>query len=248
MGITELWCSKGEFENEVLESEDPQAALEEAVAREESCEGQLAPLSETCGNPTRDKNGRVIGCEAMRVTIFSTERSDALNDEFKGLAQGARNRFDSSVSVVWSFPFFMEEEIRKSIDEDLHLWAVSYALVYFLLGVSQARETRCESRPILSLLGVVTVALGNASGYGLLIASGKPMGNLEFLLPYLIVAIGVDDILIFLESLRASRANNPNASVEEHIMSIMDEAGLSTAVRSVEAFPDIAFFFFFCRR
>lgn len=50
---------------------------------------------------------------------------------------------------------------------------------------------------------------------------------------YLIVALGVDDVLILMESMRQSRHIQPTASLSEHIKHVMAEAGLSTLVTSL---------------
>ena len=50
---------------------------------------------------------------------------------------------------------------------------------------------------------------------------------------FLIVALGVDDVLILTESMRECRHVQPDAEVHEHVRQVMGEAGLSTLVASL---------------
>lgn len=189
-GITTLWCSFESFIADVLEADAPHDRLSQRVTDAVRCDNTSAPFAETCALPafdTLDATGtrRVVGCEAIKLDVLvAGGESNALYGAFDKYMQNNIGKFDSGVKAAYFYPSIVTDAVSQQIQSGYHLWALAYTLVFLLLSASQWRRDKRESRPLLSLLGVVTVLLANVGAYGVLIAANMPIANLQLLLPY----------------------------------------------------------------
>ena len=78
-----------------------------------------------------------------------------------------------------------------------------YIIMVVLVGIMMADGCAPgESQVIVSLCGVGTVLLSTFAAYGLCMAFGVPFTQLQQILPFILVGIGVDDMFIINQSLK----------------------------------------------
>jgi len=187
VGLPTLWCSIDDFEQDVMQSETPTSVLRQRVTQSIRCDNTSASLSETCGLPTYSSkdNATIIGCEAVKSDVLVTSgESSPVYQAFASYMSANSDAFGTDVTTAYFYPTIAADAVSDQVSSGYHLWAVAYGLVFTLLSVSQWRKDPRESRPLLSFLGIITVALANIGAYGVLIAAGRPITNLELLLPY----------------------------------------------------------------
>ena len=59
-----------------------------------------------------------------------------------------------------------------------------------------------EQRVCLSLLGILAIALGTATSYGLCQLLGIPSTKMNSILPFMLLGIGIDDMFVIVQGLR----------------------------------------------
>ena len=58
-----------------------------------------------------------------------------------------------------------------------------------------------EHRLYLAFLGIIAIANGAGTSIGLCQLFGQPFGNINYLLPFLFLGIGIDDIFVIVQAL-----------------------------------------------
>ena len=87
----------------------------------------------------------------------------------------------------------MDDAITSSLNDDMHIVAIGAGLmVLYTYIVLTRRLNSVHSRILLTLAAMVAVALGLAGSTGLISAFGVWLTNLNQILVYVIMGIGVD--------------------------------------------------------
>lgn len=189
-GFLDLWCSRDDFKQEILDADDPQEELVDYVTRTETtCTGEEVQLRGICSNARRDQDGRVAFCQALTMTYTLDETDpEGVIEDFRDLAQ------DFQSNVTWTFVYFdtnaVDDAIGQSTQTGIGNFAGAFALLFSFLSLTQVRTKWLDSRAFLAALAILTIALSTVSAYGLLFAAGLPMTSLQALLPFILAGIG----------------------------------------------------------
>ena len=90
--------------------------------------------------------------------------------------------------------------IGGSIGDDLNTLATGYILILVYVCLNLGRLNSVEQRVWLSLAGVVAVMLGVASSYGVCQLLGIIFTQMNSLLPFLMLGVGIDDMFVILQA------------------------------------------------
>ncbi|VBB30554.1 unnamed protein product [Acanthocheilonema viteae] len=119
---------------------------------------------------------------------------------------------------------------------------VSLQLMLFVILSNYSKDIT-KSKPMEGYLAVVSVILSLICTFGLLFRLGMPFNPVSCTMPFLILAVGVDDAFLMLGAWRTTDRNLP---IEERMALTMSDAGLSITVTSVTDFGCFALGYFLC--
>ncbi|KAK6113295.1 Patched family protein [Brugia pahangi] len=137
----------------------------------------------------------------------------------------------------------MNDELLLIIEVALPFAAVvSLQLMLFVVLSNYSRDI-IKSKPVEGYLAVISVILSLICTFGLLFRLGMPFNPVSCTMPFLILAVGVDDAFLMLG---AWRTTNRRLLVEERMALTMSDAGLSITVTSVTDFGCFALGYFLC--
>uniref|UniRef100_A0A914GVP8 SSD domain-containing protein n=2 Tax=Globodera TaxID=31242 RepID=A0A914GVP8_GLORO len=137
----------------------------------------------------------------------------------------------------------------KAMDDELRLiieTAIPFALpatlqlMLFVYLTNLARDVR-KSKPMEAFFGVISVCLSLAATFGLTFYAGLPFNPVSSTMPFLILAVGVDDAFLLLG---AWRMTDPRWSLERRMGATMSDAGASITVTSLTNFGCFALGYF----
>lgn len=156
-------------------------------------------------------------------------RSEAFEEDAVKLLLSLDNEWDDfSLSVVSRSS--TEKEIIRSIKEDVPLMAMAFLIMTAYCCFSLSKRHRVESRSLLGIGAVVTVAMSLAAGYGILFAVGISLTPLSYLFPYGMLGLGLDDTFILTG---AFERTDPKKDVVERVVDTVTEVGMSIAVTTL---------------
>ncbi|VDN06956.1 unnamed protein product [Thelazia callipaeda] len=119
---------------------------------------------------------------------------------------------------------------------------VSLQLMLFVI-LSNYSTDITKSKPMEGYLSVISVILSLLATFGLLFHFGLYLNPVACTMPFLVLAIGVDDAFLMLG---AWRATDPWLSVEKRMALTMSDAGVSITVTSMTDFGCFALGYFLC--
>uniref|UniRef100_A0A7E4VVR9 SSD domain-containing protein n=1 Tax=Panagrellus redivivus TaxID=6233 RepID=A0A7E4VVR9_PANRE len=171
------------------------------------------------------------------------------NDNLKAFYafREACNRFWESKTEESGINFIPHND--KAMDDELRLiieGAIPFAipatlqLMLFVYFTNLAKDIR-KSKPVEAYFGVVTVVCGLVVSFGICFFIGIPFNPVCSTMPFLILAVGVDDAFLMLG---AWRMTDPAKSVEERMGETMGDAGASITVTSLTNFGCFALGYF----
>ncbi|KAI6187547.1 Patched domain-containing protein 3 [Aphelenchoides besseyi] len=129
----------------------------------------------------------------------------------------------------------------KAMDDELRLiieTAVPFAIpatiqmMFFVYFTNLSKDIR-KSKPVEAFFGVICVVLGLICTFGLTFYFGLAFNPVSSTMPFLILAVGVDDAFLMLG---AWRMTDPRLSVEKRMGIAMGDAGASITVTSLTNF------------
>lgn len=146
--------------------------------------------------------------------------------------------FDTkNVSVFRNANSAYDDELAKSSEADMPLIFIMYAIVILLTFFVLAKDASCVgSRIGLSIVGLLLIALAIVAGFGICSGLGVASTTIHFILPFIIVGMGVNDLYIITSSFDAQ---DPSLSIEDRMAGAMRRCGKSigfTAVTSAAGF------------
>lgn len=132
------------------------------------------------------------------------------------------------------FELLTQAGIRAAFSEDIRadLILINVAILLvatytiFVLGTCSAMHCRL----VVSLMGLVSVGLAYASGFGFVYLCGGETAGVHNLMPFLLIGIGVDDMFVICNAIDQTDLNSPAA---ERIRKAMIHAGPSITITSL---------------
>ena len=130
----------------------------------------------------------------------------AVADGDEDLAAVAR-----AAMVPWLFSeTSLEEELQRSIDDDILLIMVGYSLmsVYLSLAISSQPLHLLRSRGPLAVAALVSVGLATLAAFGACAVAGVTFNSTVNIVTFIMLGVGVDDALLLVGALDAASARD----------------------------------------
>uniref|UniRef100_A0A6G1S848 Niemann-Pick C1 protein n=1 Tax=Aceria tosichella TaxID=561515 RepID=A0A6G1S848_9ACAR len=135
----------------------------------------------------------------------------------------------------------IEDEIDRQSQSDIFTIAISYLVMFVYVAISLGRSTNfrtffIESRIVLGLGGILIVLASVLSSIGILSFLGaKATLIIIEVIPFLVLAVGVDNIFILVQALQRSThmPNQVDCTVEERISNVVGEVAPSLLLASL---------------
>uniref|UniRef100_S4RWS5 NPC1 like intracellular cholesterol transporter 1 n=1 Tax=Petromyzon marinus TaxID=7757 RepID=S4RWS5_PETMA len=114
----------------------------------------------------------------------------------------------SNFTVVFMAERSLEDEINRTTAEDLPIFAISYAVIFAYIALalgeySSWKRVLIDSKVTLGLGGIFVVLASVAAAMGVFAYAGVPSSLVILeVVPFLILAVGADNIFIFVLELR----------------------------------------------
>lgn len=148
---------------------------------------------------------------------------------------------DPNLRIAFYSERSIEDEIERQSQSDISTVAVSYLVMFAYVAISLGKSTSTkyfliESRIVLGLSGVLIVLASVLTSMGILSFFGvKATLIIIEVIPFLVLAVGVDNIFIIVQTLQRSKPlpNQLVESVEERISRVIGEVGPSILLASL---------------
>lgn len=140
----------------------------------------------------------------------------------------------------------LDLEMAANIVVDTSLIVGTFLLIMTFAAILMSINSNCITSPgyLLPLAGIASAMFGISSSFGLLALLGYPGCNLIFVIPFLVIGIGIDDMFIiyssYLHSLKGIKSRNDlktnKAICSELISTTLSRAGVSITITSLTDF------------
>ncbi|KAI1728809.1 patched family domain-containing protein [Ditylenchus destructor] len=129
------------------------------------------------------------------------------------------------------------DEMKKTSALAAPLIGVSVAMIIFFTVVTSLKLDPIRSKPWEALFGVLCPVLSLAASFGFLFWIGFKFVPIATVVPFLVLAIGVDDVFIFLH---AWAHTSHDLSLHIRVAEAMGSAGISITITSLTNFLSFA--------
>ena len=148
---------------------------------------------------------------------------------------------DPNLKLAFYSERSIEDEIERQSQSDVFTIAISYLVMFVYVAMSLGRSTNLktfliESRIVLGLGGILIVLASVLASIGILSFFGaKATLIIIEVIPFLVLAVGVDNIFILVQALQRSnhQPNQVDKSVEERISTVVGEVAPSLLLASL---------------
>ncbi|XP_059586482.1 NPC1-like intracellular cholesterol transporter 1 [Alligator mississippiensis] len=157
---------------------------------------------------------------------------------FLEILQDFQREHAGNLSVAYMAERSLEDEINRTTAEDLPIFAISYLVVFLYIALALGSYNSCrhilvDSKMTLGLGGVLVVLCAVGSAMGLCAYMGLPSSLIIVeVLPFLLLAVGADNIFIFVLELQRSE-RGVGESREQHIGRILGNVAPSMLLCSL---------------
>lgn len=124
----------------------------------------------------------------------------------------------------------VSEEVRRTGIEAIPLMPVSLAVIILFTVITSLKRDQVKSKPWEALVGVFCPILSLCASFGTLFWFGFEFLPIVVVVPFLVLAIGVDDVFIFLHCWAHTSAEKP---LRERVADMLGSAGPSVTITSL---------------
>ncbi len=197
------------------------------------------------------KNGDVLSAEAMIVTWVVNNHDEGSDGERRALdwEQGLinvlkdaqREAKDRGLRLSFSTERSLEEELNKSTNTDAKIIVISYIIMFLYASLALGSTTLSvrsilhnpanalvASKFTLGVIGIVIVLMSVSASVGLFSACGiKVTLIIAEVIPFLVLAVGVDNIFLIVHEFERVNVSHPDEEVETRIAKALGRMGPS---------------------
>uniref|UniRef100_A0A8B9R6N4 NPC1 like intracellular cholesterol transporter 1 n=1 Tax=Anas platyrhynchos TaxID=8839 RepID=A0A8B9R6N4_ANAPL len=185
--------------------------------------------------------------EALIVTysLNNFPRSDprhqwvlSWEQRFLEVVRDFQRNHSQNLSVSFMAERSLEDEINRTTGEDIPVFAVSYLVVFAYIALALGeytawRRVLVESKVTLALGGIAVVLGAVFASMGFLALLGQPSSLIILeVVPFLVLAVGADNIFIFVQEYQQSQ-REPGETREEHIGRVLAQVAPSMLLCSI---------------
>ncbi|NXE99778.1 NPCL1 protein, partial [Menura novaehollandiae] len=156
-----------------------------------------------------------------------------------GCPSGRGGRCPASPHVSLSPQRSLEDEINRTTGEDIPIFATSYLLVFAYIALALGeytawRRVLVESKVTLALGGIAVVLGAVLASMGFLALLGLPSSLIILeVVPFLVLAVGADNIFIFVQEFQQQSQREPGETREQHLGRVLAEVAPSMLLCSL---------------
>ncbi|KAI0026170.1 patched family-domain-containing protein [Xylariomycetidae sp. FL0641] len=157
------------------------------------------------------------------------------------LLQAQDEAADFGLRLSFSTEISLEEELNKSTNTDATIVAISYLVMFIYASIALGstgmtiRElmrnpavTFVQSKFTLGLVGILIVLMSITSSIGLFSWAGiKATLIIAEVIPFIVLAVGVDNIFLIVHEFERVNVSHPDAMVEERVAKALGRMGPS---------------------
>uniref|UniRef100_A0A0N4ZRU5 SSD domain-containing protein n=1 Tax=Parastrongyloides trichosuri TaxID=131310 RepID=A0A0N4ZRU5_PARTI len=199
------------------------------------------------GVDVQGEKNEIIGAKVLTIHWFAEfPNNGTLIRAFFDYRQRLKQFWDeksknSNLDFVPHNDKAMDDELRLIIETALpYAIPCSIQLMLFVV-LSNLSKDPIKSKPMEAYFGVISVILALICSFGFCFACGISFNPVSCTMPFLLLAIGIDDDFLILGAWRMA---NPKSSIEERMGWTMDDAGASITVTSLTNFGCFALGYF----
>lgn len=130
----------------------------------------------------------------------------------------------------------LETELNKATGSDITFFSLTFTLMMTYACLASAsplpKGNNIANRANLGIAGVITPVLGIGAAFGFVSGIGVKFTNIVGVMPFLIIAIGIDDMFILMSGM-AGAPSLSKASIEDRMKSMLRTSGISITITSV---------------
>lgn len=156
-----------------------------------------------------------------------------LNVQEQSQERGLRMSFSTEISL--------EQELNKSTNTDAKIVVISYIIMFFYASIALGSTTLSlksilhnpaasfvHSKFSLGVVGIAIVLMSISASVGLFSALGiKVTLIIAEVIPFIVLAVGVDNIFLIVHEFERVNVSHPNESVEERVAKALGRMGPS---------------------
>ncbi len=211
--LFEIWANQGLFDQSTKDAIESltDADVLAAINADEVISGLTGSefYPSTVLGTIKKENGNIVSAKAMSFGFeeMDTEEDESLEHDmtmdFEQALIDLVNEFEFDAPGLIAFP--NARRSRNDIsgsdsDSDLQLFFIGYALVGIYVQVMLGKFNRLETRYAVSICGIVAVGFGLISSYGVCSYIGWFSSNMNQIMPFLILGIGIDDMFVIAQN------------------------------------------------
>ncbi|XP_039558596.1 LOW QUALITY PROTEIN: NPC1-like intracellular cholesterol transporter 1 [Passer montanus] len=159
--------------------------------------------------------------------------------QFLRVVRDFQRRHRHNLSVTFMAERSLEDEINRTSGEDLPVFATSYLLVFAYIALALGeytawRRVLVESKVTLALGGIAVVLGAVLAAMGLLALLGLRSSLIIIeVVPFLVLAVGADNIFIFVQELQQQSQPEPGETREQHLGRVLAQVAPSMLLCSL---------------
>uniref|UniRef100_A0A7E4VBG7 SSD domain-containing protein n=1 Tax=Panagrellus redivivus TaxID=6233 RepID=A0A7E4VBG7_PANRE len=137
---------------------------------------------------------------------------------------------DEYVNLFTTSEGLVSEEVRRTGVQALPLMSVTFLVIVVFTVATSLKRDPVLSKPWEAFWGVICPTLSLAASFGFLFWTGFEFLPIVTVVPFLVIAIGVDDVFIFLH---AWSLTDKSLTTQERVAAMLAEAGPSITITSL---------------
>ena len=212
---------------------------------------QQGQISAVTGMPFQAENylggvkkegGKIVSAKAMLMSLVSTDsgenpRGDEENmmfeQEILSIVNTNENKYENGLFI---YPFAarsFDDVSQGSSQKDLDKLAAGYILIFAYACVNLGKFNSLQHRFWLTVIGITAIGMGMVSSYGLCLLLGVMYSEMNSIMPFLMLGIGVDDMFVIVQAWETLDENERNHKLVDKFGMTMKHAGVAITITSV---------------
>lgn len=260
--IVELWADQGSY-SEVADkkiADLTQQEIIDTINNKNISQIFLKDFNFTdlLGGIQRNRKGEIIGAKAVEMKFFTSvnvtavkvhgtatrgEKIDVESFNFEGLMKDflqSRDWFPQGLTSYVNIQRMFFDSFVGQTFKDSDKLGLGYMLVFIYVNVMLSKLNFVEQRIWLSVIGILSVAMGMVLSYGLCSMFGLFYSAAHTVIPFLLLGIGIDNIFVITQTFNTLESTSAPAALTERFGQTMRHAGVAV---SVTTFTDVIAFF-----
>ncbi|XP_067123937.1 patched domain-containing protein 3-like [Centruroides vittatus] len=232
-------CAKNNgkcYENKILRIDNKLEALQNGTFRLKYPIGETSRNYDvlTLGGVELNEEGYVLSVKAVKLFYFlddSNKWAEEKAIEWENRFVDILNKLNFSYIKTNKDVFISRDESKAQVFLATLRYIPSSALLMVTFTiVSCLWPDFLRSKPWTGIMSSIATGMSVISGYGVLLYVGHRISPVTFMIPFLILGIGMDDTFVMLS---AWMKTDPKKSVEERMAETFTESGVSITITSL---------------